>query len=209
MTFTKVIAAVLLLGMSTAASASNYGQQGAKQAQASVVLASAQNPYAVITIPQKLIDSLQLDFGLTKAQAAGITGNLAHESGNFTMLKEINGGCYGYSQWCGVRKTAFRSFAENAGGQTTFEANYGFLRKELKSEYGNMLKRIRATNTVDAAAKIFMKEFLRPDAKTANLSRRISFGRQFLQENFSGSGCYSHPRLLTTNRPAPCPGDTL
>ena len=212
MTISKCLAAALLLCLPLAASASNTAQDGAYAAGTDTVIqanAPGNNPHAVITIPQKLIDSLQRDFGLTTTQAAGIVGNLAHESGNFTMLQEIGGGCYGYSQWCGVRKKAFRVYAAKVGGQQTFEANYGFLKHELQTEYAGMLRRIRATTSVDAAAKIFMKEFLRPAPATANLARRVSFGKKFMNANFAGAGCYSHPRLMSTNRPAPCPGDTL
>jgi len=47
----------------------------------------------------QVIDRLTKDFGLTKEQAAGIVGNLGHESGGFKQLQEINplgGGKGGY-----------------------------------------------------------------------------------------------------------------
>lgn len=212
MKISTCLAAALLLCLPLAGSASRADQDGAYAVGTESLIearAPAGDPYAVITIPQKLFDSLQLDFGLTKAQAAGIVGNLAHESGNFTMLQEIGGGCYGYSQWCGVRKTEFLVYAASAGGQQSFDANYGFLKHELQTEYASMLRRIRNTTTVDASAKIFMKEFLRPAPATANLNRRINFGKKFFNADYTGAGCYSHPRLMATNRPAPCPGDTL
>ena len=161
-------------------------------------------PLAPETVPERLIEDLQEDFDLSKPQAASIAGNLAHESGNFRMLHEINGTCYGYSQWCGVRKRAFRAYAASAGGQETYEANYGFLKHELETEYEAML---RGTDQVEVAARIFMKEFLRPAAKTANLTRRVRFARQYLEGDFSGSGCFSHHRLEAKNRPAACPDD--
>jgi hypothetical protein len=167
-------------------------------------LAASEDP---VTIPEQLIENLQEDFDLTERQAAGIAGNLAHESGNFRMLKEIKGGCYGYSQWCGSRKKAFRAYAASQGGQTTFDANYGFLKHELETEYGNMLNQIRATDDVDRVARIFMKRFLRPAAKTANLKRRIRFSKSYLKDDFSGAGCFSHPSMESKNRPAACPGD--
>lgn len=159
------------------------------------------------TIPERLIEDLQEDFDLSERQAAAIAGNLAHESGNFRMLHEINGTCYGYSQWCGVRKRAFRAYAASAGGQDSYEANYGFLKHELETDYGPMLGKMRDTDQVEVATRIFMKEFLRPAAKTANLARRVRFAKQYLAGNFNGSGCYSHHRLESANRPAACPGD--
>ncbi|SEK67971.1 hypothetical protein SAMN05421666_0479 [Roseovarius nanhaiticus] len=161
-----------------------------------------------ITIPEQLIANLQRDFGLTRSQAAGITGNLAHESGNFRMLAEIDGGCYGYSQWCGPRKSRFRSYAARVGGQESFQANYGYLHYELKTEYGEMMSRIRATDDVSQVARIFMKTFLRPRASTANLQRRVRFSKMYLADRFDGAGCYSHFQLEARNRPAACPEST-
>lgn len=161
-----------------------------------------------ITVPQKLMEDLQTDFELPRESAAAIVGNLAHESGNFRMLSEIGGGCYGYSQWCGARKTAFRQFASAQGGQQTYEANYGFLAHELEAEYPGMLERMRKAQSVDQAARIFMKEFLRPAPKTANLTRRISFAQRYLSNDFAGAACYSLFRLEGRDNPAPCPGDS-
>ena len=161
-----------------------------------------------VTIPEKLIANLQEDFNLTRNQAAGIAGNLAHESGNFRLLKEINGNGYGYSQWSGSRRTSFRSYAARVGGPDTFEANYGFLRYEMKTQYGPMMNRIRATDDVEKVARIFMKTFLRPQSSTANLTRRVRFAHSYLQDDFGDAGCYSHPQLEGKHRPAACPGGT-
>lgn len=158
-----------------------------------------------VTVPERLIVDLQQDFGLTEHQAAGIAGNLAHESGNFTMLKQIGGSCFGYSQWCGSRKKAFDRFASRNGGPTSYAANYGFLARELSSsEYEAMLERIRREAEVDGSALIFMKEFLRPAARTANLSRRIQFAETYLAGDFEGAACYSRVSSTGRNSPAPC-----
>ncbi len=158
-----------------------------------------------VSVPQQLMQDLEADFALPPESAAAIAGNLAHESGNFRMLKEINGSCYGYSQWCGARKSAFRSFAKTRGGQQTYEANYGFLAHELKTQYPSMVDRLRNTKDVNAAARIFMREFLRPAPRTANLARRVSFAKRFLSSDFAGAACYSHAALDGAHAPAPCP----
>ncbi|WP_138465815.1 phage tail tip lysozyme [Poseidonocella sp. HB161398] len=158
-----------------------------------------------VSVPERLMQDLETDFSLPPQSAAAIAGNLAHESGNFRMLQEINGGCYGYSQWCGPRKRAFRSFAQTRGGQQTYEANYGYLAYELKTQYPAMIDRLRRTEDVDTAASIFMKEFLRPAPKTANLARRIRFAKRFLLSDFTGSACYSHAEMDGVHSPAPCP----
>jgi len=165
----------------------------------------AQEVIEIITVPEQLITDLQVDFDLPENAAAAIVGNLAHESGNFRMLHEIQGTCYGYSQWCGSRKTAFRAFSKSRGGQQTYEANYGFLKHELATQYQPMLTRLRRANSVDVAARIFMKEFLRPRASTANLTRRVNFAKKYLRDDFSGAGCYSHFKLEAAHNPAPCP----
>ncbi|WP_172330039.1 phage tail tip lysozyme [Mangrovicoccus sp. HB161399] len=153
------------------------------------------------------MQDLETDFSLPPESAAAIAGNLAHESGNFLMLQEINGGCYGYSQWCGARKQAFRRFAQAHGGQQTYAANYGYLSYELKTRYASMLDRLRSTRDVHVAARTFMKEFLRPAPKTANLPRRIRFAERFLSKDFLGAACYSHAETDAegVHRPAPCP----
>ncbi|WP_108261012.1 phage tail tip lysozyme [Mangrovicoccus ximenensis] len=158
-----------------------------------------------VSVPERLMQDLEADFALPPESAAAIAGNLAHESGAFLMLQEINGGCYGYSQWCGVRKRAFRSFAKTRGGQTTYEANYGFLAHELKTEYPSMLTRLRDMRDVDAAARIFMKEFLRPAPRTANLPRRVRFAKRFLSSDFGGTACYFSSAQPEAKIPAPCP----
>ena len=199
-TLRLVMAALAALSLFAApASAFSFGKKSTQ----------AVETVEIITVPEQLITALQEDFDLPESSAAAIVGNLAHESGNFRMLHEIKGTCYGYSQWCGSRKTAFRAFSKSRGGQQTYEANYGFLKHELATEYQQMLNRLRQTENVDKAAKIFMKEFLRPRASTANLKRRVRFAKQYLNEDFSGAGCYSHFKLEGAHSPAPCPSIKL
>lgn len=156
-----------------------------------------------VTVPERLIADLQQDFDLTEPQAAGIAGNLAHESGNFTMLKQIGGHCFGYSQWCGSRKKAFDSYASRNGGPNSYSANYGFLSHELSSaEYQDMLDKIRSQAGADGSARIFMKEFLRPNARKANLPRRVEFAETYLAGDFGGAACFV--AAGGNMKPAPC-----
>lgn len=142
------------------------------------------------TVAERLIDNLMRDFGFSKVQAAGIVGNLAQESGQFHTLQEVGGGCFGYSQWCGVRKTEFFQFAHTTGGKHSFRANYSFLRHEMRRDYPKMIEQIRTTKTVEGSAKIFMNVFLRPNRQLANLPRRISYGRSYARNNYAGSAMY-------------------
>ena len=55
---------------------------------------------------------LMRDLGLTDLQAAGLLGNLGHESGGFRQLQEVapavagSRGGWGLAQWTGPRRVA-------------------------------------------------------------------------------------------------------
>ena len=140
-------------------------------------------------IPEAIMVKLQEDLEINEIQAAAISGNLAQETGNFRHLQQINGPSFGYSQWMGSRKSDFFQFADENGGRHSFEANYGFLVKEIHDEYDAMMSRLRQTDDLHRASSIFMREFLRPSPTHANLPRRISFAQRYLQEDFAGAGC--------------------
>ena len=121
-------------------------------------------------IGNKLMSDLMRDFDLTPAQAAGMVGNLDHESGGFASLQEIDPtvegsrGGYGYAQWTGPRRRAFESWAtENGLDPTSYEANYGFLKHELTATpEGAVIDKLRGTSSPDEAARVFSETFLRP-----------------------------------------------
>jgi len=118
----------------------------------------------------RLVSDLQRDFGLKPEQAAGVVGNLAHESGNFRTLQEIkpmvpgSRGGFGYAQWTGPRRIAFEQYAHQNGlDPTSYEANYGFLKHELQNTgEGRVLKALRTAGDVNTATQIFSNQFLRP-----------------------------------------------
>jgi hypothetical protein len=67
-------------------------------------------------IGPRLTRDLQRDFGLTSNQAAGIVGNLAHESDGFKAYQEYNptagrGGA-GWAQWTGSRRSGFEGYVK-------------------------------------------------------------------------------------------------
>lgn len=155
-------------------------------------------------IPQVMMGAIQEDLELSEVQAAAILGNLAQETGNFTHLQQVGGPSYGYSQWLGPRKRAFFAYAEQHGGRRSFEANYGFLLQEITAEYGPMTRRIQDASTVDGAAHIFMRDFLRPSKTHANLPARIRYAERYLAGDFTGAGCLG-PEHLSGDRVRPCP----
>lgn len=122
------------------------------------------------SIGARLMSDLQRDLGLTRAQAAGIVGNLDHESGGFASLQEIapvvpgSRGGYGYAQWTGPRRRQFEEWAEARGlPLNSYEANYGFLRYELtETPERRGLDAVRRHDTPSGAARDFSNTFLRP-----------------------------------------------
>lgn len=148
--------------------------------------------------------ALQEDLEIGEVQAAAILGNLAQETGNFTLLQQVGGPSFGYSQWLGARKRAFFDFAEENGGRRSFEANYGFLLHEIETEYAAMVDRLRETDDLDAASRIFMREFLRPSPKHANLSARVRYAEAYLSAEFDGAGCVGEDHVVG-DRILPCP----
>lgn len=155
-------------------------------------------------IPQVLMSELQRDLSLTDVQAAAILGNLAQETGNFTLLRQINGSAFGYSQWMGPRQRAFLAYARDNGGKHSLEANYGFLLHEIETQYPEMMGRIRSADTLEEASSIFMREFLRPSKTHANLPARLRYAEAYLSGAFDGAGC-AGPEHVEGDRILPCP----
>lgn len=123
-----------------------------------------------IDIANRLMAGLMTDYGLTREQAAGFVGNLAHESAGFRTLQEVkplvpgSRGGYGYAQWTGPRRRQFEAWSQQQGlDPSSFEANYGFLRHELdNTNEGAFLPKLRNARSVDEAAKVVERGFLRP-----------------------------------------------
>jgi hypothetical protein len=128
-------------------------------------------------VGRRLMSDLQRDFGLTKVQAAGVVGNLDHESAGFRSLQEINPlvkgsrGGYGYAQWTGPRRRQFEAWAAKHGLSTaSYEANYGFLKHELTStSESRVLGPLRRAQTVEQAAIVFSGSSQRGNAKAGFL----------------------------------------
>ncbi len=123
-------------------------------------------------IEANLARDLKRTFGFTDTQAAGIIGNLAHESGGFRHFQEINPlipgsrGGYGYAQWTGPRRRAFEAFAKDMGDhRTSYAANWGFLRHELQTNHSYAVGAVKDTETVEGAVLAFERTFLRAGIK--------------------------------------------
>jgi hypothetical protein len=138
-------------------------------------------------IAAQLMADLQRDLGLTKEQAAGVVGNLMHESGGFGSLQEISPlvpgskGGYGYAQWTGPRRTAFESYVANNGlDPTSYEANYGFLKNELQTDpyERKQFMTVKSAQTAEEAARLISENYLRPGIP--HMPARVAFANQAL-----------------------------
>lgn len=117
-----------------------------------------------------LMGELQNDLGISREQAAGVVGNLMHESGGFSKLQEMkplipgSRGGYGYAQWTGPRRREFEKFAaENKISPDTYQANYGNLKREMtQGPEAAITSRLKTAPDASAAARAFSAQFLRP-----------------------------------------------
>lgn len=123
------------------------------------------------TIAATLLSDLKRDFGLTNEQAAGVVGNLMHESAGFNTLQEISPvvqgsrGGFGYAQWTGDRRKAFDSYVKSAGlDPNSYEANYGFLRHEIQTNpyERKQFMTVKKADTAAEAARLVSENYLRP-----------------------------------------------
>jgi hypothetical protein len=71
-----------------------------------------------------------------------------------------------------------------------------------------MTARMRSASTVDKAAHIFMREFLRPSKTHANLPARVRYAERYLAGDFTGAGCLG-PEHLSGDRIRPCPATVV
>ena len=106
-----------------------------------------------------LMQNLMKDFGLTKEQAAGIVGNLAHESGGLVPgIQEKGGGGIGWAQWTGSRRKDFENYLKETGQSASDpNANYGFLKKELQEnpQYKKTIQKIKSAENYEESTWIF------------------------------------------------------
>lgn len=112
----------------------------------------------------RLIADLQEDFGLSLGAAQGFAGALAMESEGFNTFQEraptVAGsrGGYGMAQWTGPRRVAFENYAAQQGLDiASYEAQYGYLRQELKGvggHDGGIIRKLREVDDPQEAQKL-------------------------------------------------------
>lgn len=161
-------------------------------------------------IGNRLMGDLMNDFGLSKDQAAGVVGNLSHESGGFKSLQELNPvvpgsrGGYGYAQWTGPRRKQFESWSkENNLDPSSYEANYGYLKHELQNTpEGSVLEGLHGAQSAGEAAELFSKGFLRPGIPhmDSRVSRANSYQTASLNPSLTPEQPAMDPKALLAQR---------
>jgi hypothetical protein len=134
----------------------------------------------------RIMGDLILDFGVSSEQAAGIVGNLAHESAGFTVMQERNPragrGGLGWAQWTGPRRVAFESWTKSRGFEIdSYAANYGYLKAELSGsvpgfDYRKAITQVKKTTTVKAATETFEAFYEKAGVKA--MASRVSYANQ-------------------------------
>ena len=123
-----------------------------------------------------LIGKLIADFQLKDFQAAGICGNGYQESMLQAVLEDdgivtspTRG--IGWFQWTGPRHRAFVAYCAGANLEWhTDDAQYGFLKHELETNYAYVLGHLRPTTTLADATQIF-ERYYRSEYRARYLAR--------------------------------------
>lgn len=178
---------------------------------------------AFAEIGPRLMGDLMRDFDLTPDQAAGVVGNLAHETGGFRHMQEINPivpgsrGGFGFAQWTGPRRRQFESWSQEQGlDPNSYEANYGFLSHELRNTpEGRVLGDLRGATDAQTAARVFSDRFLRPgiphmDSRLAMASQALGFAPNAADMPAPPGAAPAMGQMLSgADEPPPAPnGDT-
>jgi hypothetical protein len=105
----------------------------------------------------KLVSTMMHDFHLNEVQSAAAVGWMAAETGNFTVLQEIEykgvHSGFGFPQWTGQRRINYFGYvADHHLDPASDEANYGFLTSELTGPYRRALIELSKTTTLASAS---------------------------------------------------------
>lgn len=133
--------------------------------------------------------------GLTRAQVAGVIGNLQIESGLSTTAYNKGENAIGLAQWEGGRRTRLQQYAAAHGGkETDLGIQLGFLWQELTGSEKSAGDRLRTASTPQQAAAIFDQYYERSSG-AARAARQKSAAQFY--KTWGGTG---------PNAPVPFPG---
>lgn len=128
--------------------------------------------------------------GLTDAEAAGMTGNIAQESDFNTGAVSGDGhGTRALIQWDGDRYARFEKWCEDNGRDPSdWRAQVDYSVEEMKTTEPDALRRMRERGddlTPEEAAQIIREDYERPDPAQANDARRMSEARRVYDQGGS------------------------
>lgn len=131
--------------------------------------------------------------GLTDAEAAGMTGNIAQESDFNTGAVSGDGyGTRGLIQWDGDRYARFEKWCEDNGRDPSdWRAQVDYSVEEMKTTEPDALRRMRERGddlTPEEAARIIREDYERPDPAQANDARRMSEARRVYDQGGKRQG---------------------
>jgi len=133
---------------------------------------------------------LMADFDLTDIQAAGILGNLAHESG-LRAVQEVHPigggrGGFGWAQWTGPRRVAFEDYCQRTHQDPKSDtANYAYLWRELSGhqegfDYRKSITELKKTTTLSDAVTAFERSFEKANPKYKHYAERDKWAERAL-----------------------------
>ena len=142
---------------------------------------------------KRLMEDLQEEFGLTQEQAAAFVGNLAQETGDFEFMQEIkpkiegSKGGWGFAQWTGGRRKRFEDWIEETGlDPKSYEANWGYLKKELTEEDPEIkrmgietIKNLKEMDDLEEATRYVSDYFLRPGEP--HMEKRLRYANAYME----------------------------
>ncbi|WP_443789692.1 phage tail tip lysozyme, partial [Dialister succinatiphilus] len=128
--------------------------------------------------------------GLTDAEAAGMTGNIAQESDfNAGAVSSDGYGTRALIQWDGDRYARFEKWCEDNGRDPSdWRAQVDYSVEEMKTTEPDALRRMRERGddlTPEEAAQIIREDYERPDPAQANDARRMSEARRVYDQGGS------------------------
>ncbi|MCP1937398.1 hypothetical protein J2R95_003193 [Bradyrhizobium japonicum] len=135
--------------------------------------------------------------GLAPHQAAGIVGNLVHESGQDLSPwgpTGDNGTAWGTAQWRGDRLARLKQLPN----YQTVEGQQAFMREELDGSENKAYRALQAAKTPEEAAHAWDALYERSDGSTR--SQRMASARQLMAQFGGGAAPASEdPGALTTS----------
>lgn len=118
--------------------------------------------------------------GFTREQAAGIMGNLAHESGLNAAAVGDSGRSFGIAQWRDERRNALYRFArENGLNPKEYQTQLMFVMRELETTENATYRALMTAKTPESAAQIFSKGFERPG--NPMMASRIGYAQEAMK----------------------------